>query len=205
MSKSDLLGSLVRAAVGVPVNRLGIFLDTVQKVSKANAWGQLAQFNKTVVAAAVAATFLTASYFVTNSEKKIWVSDEFTQRITSAYPHSIKVRGFQRVSDFQSESRDAKNIAEMGGEAEVRKHAFTPDQIARLIDLQPNGKEGQLLNGGYVNLFYVIGEGGAIFVVSVHWEDSDHFGWNVDAWVLHEEGRWGSASRVFYNTLELGA
>jgi hypothetical protein len=204
MSKSDLLGSLVRAVVGVPVQRLGTLLDTVQKVSKANAWGQLAQFNKTVVASAVAASFITSDYFTTRPENKIWMSEEFTQRITYAYPDPIPHRGLEGITHFQSKPTDAKNITEMGGEADVRRYAFTPDQIAELRDKQLNGEEGQLLTNGYWNLFYVIGKDGLLFVVGVGW-DSGVRSWRVDAWRLDEDDYWVSDDRVFRNTLVLEA
>ena len=202
MSKSDLLGSLIRVVVGVPAGRLGVLLDTVNKVNKANAWSQLAQFNKTVVANAVAATFVTTTYWVIDPACKLWVSSEFTQRITTAYPDPILHRGLEGVTHFPSKSSDNKNIAEMGGMEEVRKHAFTPDQIADLRDKQMSGEEGQLLTNGYWNLFYVIGKGGVLFVVGLYW-DRDDGEWHADAWLLVENDFWNSDYRVFRNTLVL--
>jgi len=62
--------------------------------------------------------------------------------------------------------------------------------IAQMIELQPNGKEGDLLNNGYANLFYVPG-----CVVDVSWLADDRY-WDVLAW---ERGDycWSAGSRVF--------
>ena len=90
----------------------------------------------------------------------------------------------------------------MGGMEEVRKHAFTPDQIADLRDKQMSGEEGQLLTNGYWNLFYVIGKGGVLFVVGLYW-DRDDGEWHADAWLLVENDFWNSDYRVFRNTLVL--
>lgn len=204
MSKSDLLGSLVRSLVGVPSGHLGVLLDTVNKVNKANVWSQLAQFNKTVVAVAVGATFVTSAYWVTDPSRKLWVSPEYTQRITAAYPDSIPHRDLKGVTNFPSKSSDSKNIAEMGGEAEVRKRASTPDQIAELRDKQMNGEDGDLLTNGHWNLFYVIGKDGVLFVVSLYWYSGARE-WGADAWHLGVHARWNSDYRVFRNTLFLEA
>ncbi len=148
------------------------------------------------------ADFTTATYWQIDTYRKLWVSSEFTQRITTAYPDPILHRGLEGVTHFPSKSSDNKNIAEMGGMEEVRKHAFTPDQIANLRDKQMSGEEGQLLTNGYWNLFYVIGKGGVLFVVGLYW-DRDNGEWDTHAWPLDEHGDWRSDRRVFRNTLVL--
>jgi hypothetical protein len=154
--------------------------------------------------AAVAATFLTSTYWTTDPSRKLWVSLEFTQRITPAYPDPIPHRGLEGVTHFQSKSSDAKNIAEMGGEAEVRKHAFTPDQLADLRDKQVNGKDGDLLTNGCWNLFYVIGKDGVLFVVGLYWF-REVGRWDASAWHFGDDVNCFSDNRVFRNTLELEA
>lgn len=158
-------------------------------------------FQPTVLASAIAATFVTSAYFVTRPG--LWVSDDFASRITSAYPKALIHRGLEGVESFDlaNVSYDHQIIArsEIGGEENMRKHAFTPDQIAALIDLQPEGSPGKLLSNGYANLFYVVGKSEVLFVVSVYWTTGGRE-WSVSAWELGENGRWNAGFRVFRNT-----
>lgn len=63
-------------------------------------------------------------------------------------------------------------------------------RIAQMIGQQPNGKEGDLLNNGYANLFYVPG-----CVVSVCWF-ATYLNWDVDA-CLRDGFDWDAGRRVF--------
>ncbi|MFA6414571.1 MAG: hypothetical protein WC217_00965 [Candidatus Paceibacterota bacterium] len=63
-------------------------------------------------------------------------------------------------------------------------------RIAQIIEQQPNGKEGDLLNNGYANLFYVPG-----YVVRVSW-GADCRSWGVGAWERDDDG-WSAGFRVF--------
>ena len=163
-------------------------------------------FQPTVLAAAIGATFVTSSYFITRPE--LWVSEDFQSRITFAYPEALVPRGLEEVESFDltNESSDKAILArpEMGGEEEVRKHAFTPDQIADLIDLQLRGLEGKLLTNSGANLFYVFGKNYELFVVSIDW-DAGRSRWDLYAWRLGEFGGWGAGCRVLRNTQALGA
>ena len=158
-------------------------------------------FQPTVLASAIAATFLTANYFVTRTG--LWVDSNFTSRITSAYNDPIVQRGLDGIESFDLMNNSSDKVilarSEMGGEENVRKYAFTPDQIAAMIDLQPEGAAGKLLTNGYANLFYVVGGGGVLFVVGVLWFAGARR-WRVSAWELGEYGVWHAGSRVFRNT-----
>ncbi len=178
-------------------SRNGVGTADVKFLSKGdNLTKALASFGRKVKAT----DFVTSDYWQTDPSRKLWVSSEFTERVVSAYPDSIYYRGLESVTHFQSESSDNKNIAKMGGMEEVRKHAFTPDQIADLHDKQMNGEGGQLLTNGYWNLFYVIGKDGVLFVVSLNW-NSDGREWNANAWHLDENDNWNSDNRIFRNSL----
>lgn len=74
-------------------------------------------------------------------------------------------------------------------------HLSTLEDIAGLIEAQPNGKEGILLTNGYANIFYVEGKNGEVFAVFVRWF-SDGRGWRVRVWLLGERGRWFAGGRV---------
>jgi len=63
-------------------------------------------------------------------------------------------------------------------------------RIAKMIEKQWGGKEGELLNNGYANLFYVPG-----FVVGVYW-DAGGRTWCVRAW-LRDGLDWDEGRRVF--------
>jgi len=150
------------------------------------------------LAAVSAATFLTATYFVTS--ENLWVSDNFRKRITSAYPKALVPRGLEGVESFDLKSdlfaRDI--VGQMGGEAEVCKYALTPNQIEELSDLQSEGVTGKLVTYRSGNMFYTVGKNGVLFVVEVGWDANDRL-WNVDAWELDDNVSW-SDDRVFRNT-----
>ena len=146
------------------------------------------------------ATFSTTKYFTTRPGLE--VSDEFTHKIVRFYPNLINHRGFEGIKSFnlRMASCDSEIIAryEMGGEENVYKHAFTPDQVADLINLRSNGMAGILLNNGHANLFYVVADE-ALSVVSVYWH-AFVLRWEVSAWGLGERCCWNPGDRVFRNT-----
>jgi hypothetical protein len=74
-------------------------------------------------------------------------------------------------------------------------HLSTLEDIAGLIEAQPNGKSGLLLNNGYANIFYVEGKNGEVFAVDVDW-DSGYREWSVDGWQLGEVGDWNADFQV---------
>lgn len=74
-------------------------------------------------------------------------------------------------------------------------HLSTLEDIAGLIEAQPNGKSGFLLNNGYANIFYVAGKNGEVFAVFVYW-DSGHRLWFVFDWRLGGRGEWDADDQV---------
>ena len=74
-------------------------------------------------------------------------------------------------------------------------HLSTLEDIAGLIEAQPNGKSGLLLNNGYANIFYVEGKNGEVFAVNVDW-GSGNREWNVRGWELGEIGNWNAGRQV---------
>lgn len=74
-------------------------------------------------------------------------------------------------------------------------HLSTLGDIAGLIEAQPNGKSGFLLNNGRANIFYVAGKNGEVFAVDVDW-DSDAREWYVFDWELDGSGRWDADDQV---------
>ncbi len=85
-----------------------------------------------------------------------------------------------------------KNICE-----ELPKTHLSPlEDIAVLIEAQPGGKSGFLLNNGYANIFYVKGKNSEVFAVNVYWR-SDKREWRVRSWKLGGDGYWHTAYHVF--------
>jgi hypothetical protein len=66
-------------------------------------------------------------------------------------------------------------------------HLSTLEDIAGLIEAQPGGKSGFLLNNGNANIFYVEGKNGEVFAVHVCWR-SAYRRWFVSVWGLVEDG-----------------
>ena len=87
-----------------------------------------------------------------------------------------------------------------GAESDIRKelpetHLSTLEDIAGLIEAQPDGSPGFLLNNGYANIFYVEGKNGEVFAVAVRWR-SVRRRWYVDDWELDEHGYWCAGYQV---------
>lgn len=74
-------------------------------------------------------------------------------------------------------------------------HLSTLEDIAGLIEAQPNGKSGFLLNNGWANIFYVEGKNGDVFAVSVRWLSGGR-SWDVGGWELGGAGEWRADRRV---------
>lgn len=66
-------------------------------------------------------------------------------------------------------------------------------QIYWLMEQQPNGESGTLLNNGRVNIFYMLGLTREVYL---YW-DSGHSGWIVDAPEVTYPYRWDDGSQVF--------
>lgn len=145
------------------------------------------------------------TYFKTR--KGLRVSNEFNRRVLARQPVSILYRGCEGMTSFVLPRlmSDHEIINEfLGGIDEVFTHGITLDQIAEKIDLQPNGKDGELLNNGQTNIFFYVSVIPKVyfeshFAVSVKWDSGRHEWWVCD-WPLNWFGGWGSGSRGFRNT-----
>ncbi|MFA5997224.1 MAG: hypothetical protein WC791_01920 [Candidatus Paceibacterota bacterium] len=139
-------------------------------------------------------------YFKTR--KGLWGSDSFTNHILVNLPAVMPNRGLMGVA-CQKLPRDMtdQQIIEtlLGGEGKVRKYAFTLDQIATMIDLQPDGEDGDLVNReNRTNIFYVLVEG-FLLHVNVSWNGD---AWFVNAWnCLGGNGKWSAGNHIFYNKI----
>lgn len=127
-------------------------------------------------------------YFQNREGLYVW--SDFNDRIVA------KTQSVEGQKDYALTSFTLKKAAtdeEIEG-ASPSDHLFSETDvcsvIAALIDKQPKGKEGTLLNNGYANLFYT-----PEFVVGVIWDAGDG-GWRVFTWRRRGDG-WAGGLRVF--------
>ncbi len=200
--KFEQIGRINAAVIGLPEDRLGIALDILSKLCSDGAWKtrltEVSREGLKPIAQAVDGMFDPAKYFVTRDGLHVW--PEFATLILPVYQGLIPKRGIEGVDsvDLPRNMYDREIVAEyLGGEEEVRKHAFTPNQVAGLIDTQKDGKAGVLLNNGYANILYMIGVGGVLLPVSVDWR-SDRSLWSVDAYQFDDD-YWSAGHRVIRN------
>lgn len=130
-----------------------------------------------------------AEFYQTGSG--LYVYDTFAER--------LDVNARQVVDSAPERSYVASLLKANAYDKDIRKeledHLSTLEDIAGLIEAQPGGKSGFLLNNGYANIFYVEGKNGEVFAVSVRWR-SDSRRWHVFDWRLGEIGRWRAGNRV---------
>lgn len=123
----------------------------------------------------------------------LWVSDEFHSRVGSkAKP--FENLGASSLSSFglakNAYDKDIESDSNMPANYVFESESEFVAYLDQMIQKQPEGKEGDLLNNGYWNIFYV-----ADYVVRVRWS-SDRRGWYVDAWSFVDD-RWRAGGRVF--------
>ncbi len=122
----------------------------------------------------------------------LYVYDTFTDR--------LDVNARQTVDSAPEHPYVASLLKANAYDTGIRKelpeiHLSTLEDIAGLIEAQPNGKSGLLLNNGYVNIFYVEGRNGEVFAVGVY-RYSVYRKWGVCDWKLVEYGAWVADDQV---------
>ena len=100
----------------------------------------------------------------------LWRSDAFARQILSVAKKTKRIQLPKHVSGFILH----KNMSD----TEIRKelddnHVFSATEgcavIAGMISRQPNGENGDLVNDGKANIFYVRGKDDKVFTVDVGW------------------------------------
>jgi hypothetical protein len=92
---------------------------------------------------------------------------------------------------LEKNSVDGPILAELGGN-DVAETTLT--EMYSVMEAQPNGESGNLLNNGWANIFYVKDINGVLRAVFVFWFDG---GWNVRARSVGGPGGWSADVRVF--------
>jgi hypothetical protein len=127
-------------------------------------------------------------YFKTRTG--LWVSDDFKNRIlTKVQPVENLHPTTLKLFELKKNAYDREITPELG-ENYLFDESELCARIEQMIEKQPNGEEGDLLNDGHVNLFYVVG-----YVVGVR-RNFDNRGWDVGSWDP-DVGSWSAGYRVF--------
>lgn len=120
----------------------------------------------------------------------LWVGSQFQAEVSG------KAEATLEGAEFKIDSWDLVRYAndETIEGSLHKKHLFSESAvcaiIAELIEKQPKGEEGHLLNNGYANLFYT-----KSFVVYVGWGRGAGK-WIVGAW-SRDDDVWDAGGRVF--------
>lgn len=124
------------------------------------------------------------------TRKGLWISDEFKSRILTKAKPVENLDPLTLVSRELTKNAYDREITPELGENYIFDESEVCARIAAMIDKQPNGIAGDLLNNGYANLFYVAG-----CVVGVRWDGVGRK-WRVRAWGLDGD-LWGAGPRAF--------
>ena len=213
----DMLGSVVRAAVGVSQDRLDLLAKIASALASSCGAEWHAQFKNALKAGlpaespeallehvgmvSVSATinkFVAKEKFVrdtgdTAQVKSNYLGDNFDEWVLSCdcKVEELTSEKVLHYAKLRKGSADTPIIAELGGEvgAEV-----TLSEMFSLMEKQKNGENGVLLNNGYANIFYIKDQKGVLRTVYVYW-GSD--GWGASALAVSYPILWDAGRRVF--------
>ena len=134
-------------------------------------------------------------FFSENGPVKLYFGDNFKNWILSKISESTNF-----PEPPKSERRilsKSMNDKEIIGEFKIQPYKSIPELLSVVhekITKQPNGENGELLNNGYANIFYVQLED-RVVAVDVRWDSGDR------EWVLHadglDDGAWLAGGCVF--------
>lgn len=118
--------------------------------------------------------------FFKNGPMKLYFWESFKDQIFKVIPDSIPgFEGLLRKTQLTKSMFDSEILAELNNPQPFTVSEFAAI-ICELLSRQPNSEDGQLLNNGYANIFYVKLEDERVVAVVVHWS-SDARGWRLNA------------------------
>lgn len=151
----------------------------------------------TIVVSATTGTFIAREKFVVGTDRKTRVkinhiSNDFTEWFLSGGGKIEDPIGEQtlRYQALKQSSIDSPIIAELGGEPKVET---TLTEVFSLMEKQPNGEEGVLLNNGWANIFYVRDKNNILRTMHMYW----YGGWNAHAYSVEDPITWRDGYRAF--------
>lgn len=117
---------------------------------------------------------------------KLYIHDNFKNWILDNAPETAEFAG-EILSKFKlTKNMYDSEICKELGDSEPFTIAELLGILRSLIEKQPNGKEGTLLNNGYANIFYVKLPNGKTVAVGARW-DSDDSEWHLFAWEFDDD------------------
>ena len=133
--------------------------------------------------------------FFTEGPVKFYIWNNFSNWILKNAPEEIPEYACN-LSKYQLTERmyDSQILDELGQPKPFTVLEFLA-VLKRLVEKQPNGEEGILLNNGYANIFYVILPDGCVVAVSVRWGSGSRE-WLCNASDLDDD-RWYGGRCVF--------
>ena len=123
-------------------------------------------------------------------------SEEFVERILSVAKKTERILLPSHIPSLtlHKNMNDTEVCKELGD-----NYVFEASEgcmvIAGMISRQPNGEDGDLVNNGKANIFYVRGKNNEVFTVGVSW-DAGVREWYVDANRL-DDYHWHAGRRAF--------
>ncbi|OGE83851.1 MAG: hypothetical protein A3B95_02820 [Candidatus Doudnabacteria bacterium RIFCSPHIGHO2_02_FULL_43_13b] len=149
----------------------------------------------TVTIPARTTKFVAKDHFVVNTsgEAKVKISylgDNFRKHFLGKTEEPTSETTF-RCHKLKKLSRDIRIINKLGGEERAET---TLSAMFALMEKQPNGEKGALLNNGYANIFYIRDAAGVLWAVYCCWRDD---GWYVSVDSVGNPGEWLDGFQVF--------
>jgi hypothetical protein len=135
-------------------------------------------------------------FFVTRSGLYVW--NEFRDRILVIVKPAVALVHKLKHYDLPENMTDEKVREKLGNGHVFEDASVFSATLAKMIDAQANGEDGDLLNNGYTNIFYVRGLNGEVFAVVAFWI-SDGREWSVLA-IRLGGCRWFAGGRAFSAT-----
>jgi len=152
----------------------------------------------TIVIPATTGTFVAKEKFVQDTGRKAKVKISYLGDNLKSWFLSGKGKTEDPITEqtlrygkLRKSSVDAPIIAELGGN---EKAETTLTEVFSLMEKQPNGEEGALLNNGWWNILYVKDQNGVLRAVLVYWLVD---GWNVYARSVGDPYGWYDGYQVF--------
>ena len=128
--------------------------------------------------------FCPKEYFQTR--RGLYVCVDFRDRILSVTKKTGKLPSAKITSyNIVKDSNNEKIRAELSKNHIWKDASDFCSHLAGMIDRQPKGENGDLLNNGCVNIFYVRGKNGEVFAVNVYW-GVGALEWYVNAYQLDD-------------------
>lgn len=147
----------------------------------------------TVVIPATTKQFVARKRFVADTGRKArvkisWLGDDFKAWFLNKIEEPA-AEATLRSAKLPRSSVDEPILTELDDTAET-----TLGEMFSLLERQPNGERGTLLNDDRANIFYVLDVAGALRVVGLYWRGD---GWGVHAHSVGSPFPWFDGSQVF--------